>query len=140
MYLFCIWIHFYNTCFIFSAFNKTWKMYNFMTPTQNSFGSQCKTRRHSCGKRWTEQYLHGKQNEESHHQTEETHSLGQGKSQDSIWEQLLLQRWVPVREKERSWVTYHQISVIKLALGHGQKTSAPNSVMLDRWVCSSWTR
>lgn len=45
MYLFCIWIHFYNTCFIFSAFNKTWKMYNFMTPTQNSFGSQCKTLR-----------------------------------------------------------------------------------------------
>jgi len=26
----------------------------------------------------------------------------------------------------------HQISVMKLALGHGQKTSAPNSVIHDR--------
>ena len=39
--------------------------------------------------------LHSEQNEESDHQTEETHGFGQGESQDGVGEQLLLQGWVP---------------------------------------------
>lgn len=42
--------------------------------------------------------LHGKEDEERHHQTEETHSLGQSKTQDSVGEQLLLQGGVPKEE------------------------------------------
>lgn len=42
--------------------------------------------------------LHGEQDEESHHQTEETHSLRQGKAQDGVGEELLLQRGVPVED------------------------------------------
>lgn len=34
--------------------------------------------------------LHGEQDEERHHQTEETHSLRQSKTQDGIGEELLL--------------------------------------------------
>merc|ERR1712136_622889 len=33
--------------------------------------------------------------QECHHQTEQTHGLGQSKSQNSIREELLLERWVP---------------------------------------------
>jgi hypothetical protein len=43
--------------------------------------------------------LHSEQNEESDHQTEETHGFGQGESQDGVGEQLLLQRWVPGEKK-----------------------------------------
>lgn len=39
--------------------------------------------------------LHGEQDEKRHHQTKETHSLRQGKSQDGIREELLLQGGVP---------------------------------------------
>lgn len=39
--------------------------------------------------------LHSKQDKESNHQTEQSHGFRQGKSQDGIREQLLLQRWVP---------------------------------------------
>lgn len=39
--------------------------------------------------------LEGEQEQESHHETEETHSLGQGEAQDGVREQLLLQGWVP---------------------------------------------
>lgn len=42
--------------------------------------------------------LHGEQDEERHHQTEETHGLGQCESQDGIREELLLQGGVPVEE------------------------------------------
>lgn len=35
--------------------------------------------------------LHGEEDKERHHQTEETHSLGQRKAQDGIGEELLLQ-------------------------------------------------
>jgi len=41
------------------------------------------------------QSLEGEQQQEGHHQTEETHSLGEGETQDSVGEQLLLQTWVP---------------------------------------------
>lgn len=44
--------------------------------------------------------LHGEQNEERHHQTEETHSLRQSKPQDGVGEQLLLQGRVPVEENK----------------------------------------
>ena len=43
-------------------------------------------------------HLHGEQDEERHHQTEETHSLRQSKAQDGIGEELLLQGGVPVEE------------------------------------------
>lgn len=39
--------------------------------------------------------LHSEQDKESHHQTEQSHGFRQGESQDSVWKQLLLQRWVP---------------------------------------------
>lgn len=38
--------------------------------------------------------LEGEQQQESHHKTEQTHSLRQGETQDGIGEQLLFQRWV----------------------------------------------
>lgn len=44
-------------------------------------------------------HSHGKQDQESNHQTEETHSFRQGESQDSIWEQLLLQRRISKRKR-----------------------------------------
>lgn len=39
--------------------------------------------------------LHGEKDEKRHHQTEETHSLRQSKSQDGVGEELLLQGGVP---------------------------------------------
>lgn len=42
--------------------------------------------------------LHGEQDEESHHQTEETHGLGQSEPQDGVGEQLLLQGRVSAEE------------------------------------------
>ena len=42
--------------------------------------------------------LHGEQDEERHHQTEETHSLRQSKTQDGVGEELLLKGGVPVKE------------------------------------------
>lgn len=38
---------------------------------------------------------HSKEDKECHHQTEETHGLRQGKTQDGIGEKLLLERWIP---------------------------------------------
>jgi len=40
------------------------------------------------------QRLKREQQEESHHKTEETHSLGQGETQNGVREELLLQRRV----------------------------------------------
>lgn len=42
-----------------------------------------------CGRR-----LESEQQQEGHHETEQTHGLRQGESQDSVREQLLLQRGV----------------------------------------------
>jgi len=39
--------------------------------------------------------LESKKEQECHHETEETHGLGQSESQNGVGEQLLLQRWVP---------------------------------------------
>lgn len=38
--------------------------------------------------------LESEEQQEGHHQTEQTHGFRQGESQDSVGEQLLLQRWV----------------------------------------------
>lgn len=39
-------------------------------------------------------FLESEEQQEGHHQTEQTHGFRQGESQDSVGEQLLLQRWV----------------------------------------------
>lgn len=79
---------------------KDLKMYIFMTPIRNNFGSHNKICIHHIGNASVvTAVLHSKQNKESNHQTEQSHGFRQGKSQDSIWEQLLLQRWVPVKSK-----------------------------------------
>ena len=43
----------------------------------------------------TLRHLECEEEEEGHHKTEETHSLGESKSKDSVREQLLLQAGVP---------------------------------------------
>merc|ERR1719350_1520094 len=48
-------------------------------------------------------FLESEQEKEGHHQTEQTHGLGQGKSKDSVGEKLLLKGGVPgVADDERS--------------------------------------
>lgn len=47
--------------------------------------------------------LEGEEKEESHHQAEESHGLGESESQDGVGEQLLLERRVPgVADDKRS--------------------------------------
>ena len=48
-------------------------------------------------------HLKSEEQQERHHQTEETHGLGKGESQDGVGEELLLERWIPgVADDERA--------------------------------------
>lgn len=73
-----------------------------MTPTRNNFGSHNKICSHICKVLYDSRVLHSKQDKESDHQTEQSHGFRQGKSQDGIREQLLLQRWVPANKNTLS--------------------------------------
>lgn len=39
--------------------------------------------------------LESEQQQEGHHETEETHGLRQGETQDGVWEKLLLEGGIP---------------------------------------------
>ena len=57
----------------------------------------------------TLRHLECEEEEEGHHKTEETHSLGESKSKDSVREQLLLQAGVPkIRIGSRIWTPVSQ--------------------------------
>ena len=43
---------------------------------------------------WTSEHLQSKEDQESDHQTEETHSFGKGETQNGVWEKLTLEGWV----------------------------------------------
>lgn len=76
-------------------------------PPDGRKGGKREQGRREMGKKMDERWelwacLHGEQDEERHHQTEETHSLRQSKAQDGVGEELLLQGGVPVDKDKQA--------------------------------------
>lgn len=109
-----------------------------MTPTRNSqqpardAGGRRGRREEGGEEEETAQTLHGEQDEESYHQTEQTHGLGQSEPQDGVGEQLLLQRRVPEREHEKVLQLLHDEHDIRT--GPWTSIHPSESIYLDSFI------
>jgi len=81
--------------------------------------------------------LESKQEKESHHKTEKTHSLRQGKTQNGELEKLLLQRWVPgITDDETSKDCSNTSSGSSTSNSGGSSSNVLGSLINIPWDCA----